>query len=195
MTELDGVNEVLRKAGGYPVAVLDEGGASSAAEAQRCLSEESRKIQSTGWNFNTRRKVQLTPDSSGYITLPTGTIHADSDFTDEHRNLTHRGERLYDLDNNTAVFSAAVYVRIVEFWHFHSVPEPVANFIACSAALTFNSVRGSQTRERMIYSEKERARSEARVWNNRQLDANYVNGSDARDVMGERATYRNRGQA
>jgi hypothetical protein len=194
MTELDGVNEVLRKAGGYPVTVLDEGGASSAAEAQRCLAEESRKIQSTGWNFNTRRKVELTP-VGGYIDLPTGTIHADSDFTDEWRNLTHRGERLYDLDNNTAVFSAAVYVKLVELWEFHCVPEPIANYIACSAALAFNSIRGDRTRERMIYSEKERARSEARVWNNRQLDANYVQGSDARDVMGERTTYRNRGQA
>jgi hypothetical protein len=102
---------------------------------------------------------------------------------------------LYDLDNNTAVFSAAVYVKIVELWEFHCVPEPIANYIACSAALAFNSIRGDRTRERMIYSEKERARSEARVWNNRQLDANYVQGSDARDVMGERTTYRNRGQA
>jgi len=195
MTKLEAVNKILRRAGGYPVAVLDEGGASAAAEAQRCLEEESKSIQSTGWNFNTRSKVQLTPDGSGFITMPAGTLHLDSDYSDATRNITHRGERLYDLDNNTNVFSAAIYVKLVELWEFHCLPEPVAEYITSAATFAFNTIRGTRERERGIVMERERAKGAARVWNNRQLDASYVKGTDAQDILGERQTYRSKGYA
>lgn len=62
MTKLDAVQEILRRSGLYVPPALDTDGASAAANAERVLDAEELAVQSRGWHYNTRRKVQLSPD-------------------------------------------------------------------------------------------------------------------------------------
>lgn len=190
MTNLDAVNEILRKAGGYAVSVLEPSGASSASEAQRCLVEANRKIQLIKWNFNTRRNVELTPDVNDKIAVPSGTLYCDSCGVDAWRNIAHRGQYLYDMDNNVDTFDGPVKVELVELWDFPCVPEYVANYIACSAAVAFNSQRGARDRDRDIYMACEAAKRFAVTQNARQNDVSYLGTADAQDLKGNRTPSR-----
>jgi len=189
VTKLTAVNLILRKSG-VPGAVtaLATDGRSNASEAERCLDEESLAIQSEGWYFNTRRNVELTPDSAtSEIALPANTITIDADGADHWRNVTQQGEKLFDLDNNTDEFSGSLRCRYVTFWAFHCIPEPVANYIACQAALTYYENMPpprEALRIRTLMEQRDRARDKAKAFNGNSADANILNTPDAQAVKG-----------
>jgi hypothetical protein len=189
MTKLTAVNAILRRVGGYPVTTLDPGGASTASEAERCLDEANLQIQSrggVGWHFNRTYDVVLTPGTGGYIAVPSGCITLDAMGISAHRDITHRGERVYDLEANTEVFDAPVTVEIVSLWEFHCIPEPVADYIVAKATVQFNEIRGNRERTNVLMMELDRAMKKANSMNNRQADSNFLDSNDSRDVKGRR---------
>ena len=193
MTKLTAVNAILRKIGGYPVSSLDPGGASSASEAERCLDEANLAIQSRGgqgWHFNRKYGVSLDRDANGHIAVPAGTITLDSYGEDFNRDITHRGEKLYDLEHNTEVFDGPIKVEIVTLWEFHCVPEPVADYIVAQAAMQFNEIRGNRDRTRVLMMEVDRTQRLANAMNNRQGDSNFLKSADSMDVKGRRTERR-----
>lgn len=134
MTKLDAVNYILTGNGQRPVTVLDTGGTSYVAEAERLLDTVELEIQTRGWHYNTLRKVSLTPDASDHILIPAGVITIDTDYTDKWRDITQQGDHLYDLDNNTDEFTDPVYVTYVQRLEFSCIPEPFKQWIASEAA-------------------------------------------------------------
>lgn len=190
MTKLSAVNHVLRNAGGYPVRSLDTDGPSAAAEAERCIDDSTKTVQQREWNYNTRHKVTLSPDTNGYITVPAGTLHLDTDSTSAYRNITFRGQRLFDVDNNTEIFTEDITVTITSLWEFHCIPEPLADYVVAEAAFTFNSIRGDRRHEARLIHEVNRKRDYAVAWNTRQHDVNIINDPDIQEVKG-RSTQRN----
>jgi len=71
MTTLRAVNQILRAVGIQPVAALDTGGYSDAAEAERYLDEAGEAVQSQGWPENTEDNVSLNQSD---IRIPIGAI-------------------------------------------------------------------------------------------------------------------------
>jgi len=150
MRKIDAVNIVLTSNGLGETTSVDTSGPSDAALASRLVDEEDLRIQMRGWHYNTRKDVELSPDNSGFIYLPTGTIRIDSCCADAWRNITQVGERLYDLDNNTFVFGSSVRVSYVLRFDIECIPEPVAQWIAARAAMSFFRRRGFRVNRELV---------------------------------------------
>jgi hypothetical protein len=190
VTTLEAVNLILRKSGSFPVASLDTDKSSLQSEAERCLDEEEKRIQTIGWWYNTRRDVTLTPDAStGHIALPDGVITIKPDTDDSWRNVTQVGDTLYDIDNNTDVFTSTLQVQYVLRYDFDCIPEPIALFIACRGALTYyENYPGAREMARMatIRMDADRAEGAAKRYNTRAAGYNVLQTIDARHVKGFR---------
>ena len=78
------------------------------------------------------------------IVVPTETINADSSWVDETRDITKRGRRLLDLDNNTDQFSESVTIDYIERVPFNCIPQEVQALIVGRAALALAEFRKSE---------------------------------------------------
>jgi hypothetical protein len=123
---------MLDAIGEEPVSSLDSG-LSDADLALRKLEEVSRDIQAKGWNCNTEEEIALTPNSDGFILLPPATLKIDASGKDVARNVTKRGNRLYDLVKHSFNFDAAVTVDLVVGLEFEELPYALRNYILCRA--------------------------------------------------------------
>jgi len=137
-TELDAVNVLLRYAG-YPEATTLTGTLpSDVSSAQAELHRASRQVQSRGLAVNTDRNYTISPASvTGYLAVPSDALS----ITPEDRSLklVQRSGNMWDLDNETAVFTADVDFRVVRFLAYADLPEPVKNHICMQATLRFLS--------------------------------------------------------
>lgn len=194
MTKLDAVNLILRKAGGMPVESLDTNGASDQAEAERCLDEEELRIQSEWWHYNTVKNVELTPDSNGYVFMPDGALTIDSDSSDVWRDITQRGGRLYDLDNNTYAFTETLLVTYRLRFDFDCIPLPIRTYIAWQAAHTFytnkDPAKQKWIRLQTLENGLKTVKTKALQFNDDSADHNTLNTPEARKVRGRSTTSR-----
>lgn len=195
MNTLEAVNLILRKAGGMQAKSLDTDGTSNVAEAERCLDEEELRIQTMGWAYNTVHDDELTPDGDGYIHVPTGTLTIDSDTIDKSRNVTQRGGRLYDLDNNTYDFGDdTLRVTYVLRFDFDCIPLPVRIYIALQAAWTFytNKPDGQQKAIRLatLKADLDRAQTQAVIYDDASDNNNVLDSASARKLRGRSSNNR-----
>ncbi len=196
MTKLDAVNLILTKAGMTRVSSLDTGGPSRAAEAERCLDEDELRIQMVGWHYNARRDVELTPDpSTSRINIPTGCLTIDSFGQDAWRDITQRGDVLYDVDNNTYAFTGSLRVDFTERFDFDCIPLPVRTYIALTAAMTFftNLPVGMRDymRLRTLTADLQDAKTAANQFNDTKANTNLLNTASAREMRGDRTPHTN----
>jgi hypothetical protein len=70
-TELDAVNTMLYTIGEQPVSSLAESGLADVAIAKTILTEQSRRFQAKGWDFNTDKDYALAVDINSKIPVPT----------------------------------------------------------------------------------------------------------------------------
>lgn len=195
MTTLEAVNFILRQAGGLPVANLNTGGPSREAEAERCLDVEELRIQTRGWVYNTRRDVVLTPETSdSKIHIPPGVITIDSYGQDAWRNVTQLGAVILDLDNNTETFNSSLHVEYILRYDFDCIPEPVAQYIACEAALTFCQNQGVRDLARIVTlrQDRDRALGAAERSDGNTADANILDTAEAMRIKGNRSVVGSR---
>ena len=201
MTKLEAVNKIMRRAGHHPVKVLETDQASNAAEAERCLDESNLEVQGDGYNFNTRSNVTLSPDGAGNISVPSGVIaiwsvEASGGVFNRGLNygypsgtgtdITTQGDKLYDLANNTLVFTSDVTVNYTQLWEFHCVPFPVQDFITMLAACRFNEKRGNKSLQNSIERDAMGAKTRARQFNSDQENNNVLNTTHAAKFRGQR---------
>ena len=133
MTKLEAVNMVLRGVGQDVVETLDEDWP-DVQSASKLVDDISRALQIKGWSWN-KRKFTFTPDENGFIFLPNNYI---SIFVEDHRNYTHvveRGMKLFDIDNDTFVFTTALTLHLYVLVPFEEFPLSVKEYIGCSAAV------------------------------------------------------------
>lgn len=109
--KLEGVNRLMRTIGEKPVAALDTGGTSQAAECERILDQVTRTVQETALEDNVQMCATLTA-SAGAVTLPATTLVVLSAGTSQHRHFKAKGDVLFDIDNWTAVFGASEVVQV-----------------------------------------------------------------------------------
>ena len=148
-SELEAVNTMLSAVGEPPVNSLADQKNADAAIANNILTEISREVQTHGWHFNTQDKVTLTPDSTTkYINLTDNMVRVDIDYWTssegissvnpaDNRDVTQRGDRLFNRTDNTYEFTSSVKATVIYIFDWTELPEPARRYIAVRAARIF----------------------------------------------------------
>ena len=137
-TELQAVNLILRNMKEAPVNSLSGTLPLDASKASATLSEVSEDVQSRGWYFNTEY-FKLSPDSSGYISLPANTLSVSSCAGSAGIPVEHRSGKLYNMTpfKSSFVFSESMYLELVLGLDFSDLPPNARRYIAIRAARVY----------------------------------------------------------
>ena len=134
LTELTAVNQML--------GLLGERGIDSLADphplipdARAALNDALVEVQSELWWFNVEYPQLIPQYGTGYILVPNDTAAADS--LTEHPRLTVRGDRLYNLDDGTDVFTDPIRVRLHRLIPFDDCPPSVRQYVCTKAKFQF----------------------------------------------------------
>lgn len=136
ISELDAVNKILAITGDAPVATLDDSYIQSKL-AQQILNRASRDIQSKGWWFNEETDVTLQRDVNGYITLSPNVIQVT--VKNDAGTIVQRGNRMYDKQNRTYVFTENLTVDIIYMLEWNELPQVARAHIADLSCIIFNN--------------------------------------------------------
>lgn len=136
LQKLDVVNQMLGLQGERPINTL-ESVHPSVAPALLALDTWNSSIQSRRWWFNTERAT-LTPQlGTGFIRLPNNTLAFDALVRYPH--VAVRGEKLYNADTQTYVFTAPVAGWLHRLIDFDDLPMVARAYIAARAKQAFQS--------------------------------------------------------
>lgn len=134
LTTLDVVNDMLGLLGERRVSAVDEPHP-MIPNALSKLGTATAWVQADMWWFNVEYPT-LTPQvPSGEILVPNDTASCDS--LTQYPRLAVRGNRLYNLDDVTDVFTAALRVRLHRVIPFDDCPLLARAYIAARAKLDF----------------------------------------------------------
>lgn len=163
LTKLLAVNRMLRAINSLPVTALDPGGSSLQARAEELLDDVNRTIQGRGMYSNTARSRTYTP-VAGAIVVGSDVLKVKAAGADGHRNFTLRGDSLYDLDADSATFTAAVQIDVTKLISFESLSPEDKEYITSEAVAEFQRRwRGSPDQDR--YNQENVAKASAYVKN------------------------------
>ena len=146
-TQLNAINTMLSTVGEAPVNNLTTVNA-DVRMAESILDEVSREVQSQGWYFNTEKNVQLIPDSSGEINVPSPVVRVDleSENVDVNHDVILRGSKLYNRKNNSYIFTSTLKYTTVSLMEWDFLPETAKRYIMIRAARIYQ--------DRLLGSEK-----------------------------------------
>lgn len=184
MTKLEAVNLVLMACGQPPTSSLDTGGASGPAVIERLIDQEATQSLTEGWHFNRRRDVEIALDGGGRIPVPAGTLAID--IQDSTTDTTHINGFLFNLDDNTDVFTSAQTVNYVVSVTWDQCPIYFRNFVAHQAAARYAEYRDMRERLGIIYSRRDAARTRARRMDGEESDNSVANTNQVRRATGHR---------
>jgi hypothetical protein len=162
-TKLNAVNTMLSAVGEAPVNNLTSVNA-DVRMAESILEEVSREVQSQSWYFNTEKDVQLIPDSSGEINVPSPVVRVDleGENVDADHDVVLRGSRLYNRKNNSYIFTSTLKYTTVSLMEWDYLPETAKRYIMIRAARIYQArLLGSSTRAEAV--EKRRDEMEALI--------------------------------
>lgn len=126
MQLLDAVNSILPKLGERPVTSLESHNPTLGV----ILPEIKMGIDTmcmTGWWFNTFHKVDLFPNSEGYIDVPEDTLSFVPDIGQVP--MTARGERFYNAQTRSYKFTDKVRGTLRQRLPFQELPESAAAYV------------------------------------------------------------------
>jgi len=184
MTKLEAVNLVLMACGQPPTSSLDTGGPSSVGIVERLIDQEATATQTEGWHFNRRSNVVITRDVDNKVPVPANVLAIDIEQSPV--NVTHINGFLYDLDDNTDVFTFDPTVNYVLNIAWDQVPVYVRNFIAHQAACRFAEMRDFRERLAILYARRDSARTRARRMDGEQSDKTVAGTDQVRRATGYR---------
>ena len=136
MSELEAVNKILAVAGDSPVQTLDDDYI-QADLALAVLTRASRRVQSAGWWFNEEESYPLIPDIGGLITLGTNVISVVA--LNDAGTVVQRGNRLYDRQERTYVFTQQVLVDTILMLDWTELPQSAREHIVDVACTQYNN--------------------------------------------------------
>ena len=178
-TELEAVNIILSGIGEAPISSFAEVTA-DVSLARNILAEISRETQPEGWQWNTEDDFPLTPDAAkGEIKLPPTAIRVHFREPDD-RELTIRGQRVYDRVNHSFIFSPGVriLVTLTLLLPFEDLPEAARRYITLKAARVFQErTVGSGTLYDFQQADEARARALMLAEERRQDRPNILKGT------------------
>jgi len=164
LTKLEAVNIMLDAINESPVSSLTSG-LPDAEKAERKLDEVSKEVQALGWHCNTDYDYSLAKDASGHILLADTALRVDTVGKDKADNATPRvdtndsARKLYDIKNQTFVWSKNLNCMVVWYSEFADVPSfTLQSYITYEAAVRFQeSEMGSVARDALIVRNRDRA--------------------------------------
>jgi hypothetical protein len=153
---------MLMAVGQSTVNTLDTGGDSDPAVAEGVLDTINQEIQEIGWHCNTEHNVSLALDSNNNIQLASNVLRVDSDNASASQDVSRRGTFLYDKENKTFVFTAAVRVTQIKLLNFEDLPPALKTFITTVARRNFQQdVVGGQQQDVFKFEEVQRKQATA----------------------------------
>jgi hypothetical protein len=189
LTKLRAVNQMLGSVGESPVNSLDTGGSSDAARAEAILDEVNEQIQEQGWHCNTEREVSLAVDTDGYIPLAANALRVDATGSSATLDVARRGAYLYNITDDTFVWTAAVTVDIVRLLAFEDLTPALKRFVASEASLRFEKeVQGKVQQQAVLRDEWQKYRTTALREDARNSNSTMLSNPTARRIMGSRYT-------
>lgn len=154
-TQLEVLNHMLNVIGETPVS-NPASNHPSALSATVELERVNKEFQNRGWWFNTEFELTLSPNESGHIIIPQGTLYIDPIDTDS--GLVRRGTKLYDPRNHTFNIGEAVVVDAVLLLDVVDLPEVAAMYLMHKAAYDFYvNDDGDETKASRLEKQVDRA--------------------------------------
>ena len=129
-TRLEAVNTILRAVNEAPVASLSTQGSMETQMAEAELDKTDREVQTMGWSWN-RRTVTYTRTTANEILIPGNVIRVDGALGTRY---SVRDGKLFDLKEDTSVFTTDVKLEITELLAWDDIPEAVRSYILIKAA-------------------------------------------------------------
>jgi hypothetical protein len=137
LNELQAVNLMLSNIGETPVATLTGSGDAYVSIAQTVLGETTRAVQEEGWEFNTDKDYEITPDISDNIVVADNVITMDT--IPGGIDVTVRQGKLYNKEDHTFLFTDTSYfVEIIWEFEYIETPQYIRQYIATRAARIFS---------------------------------------------------------
>lgn len=132
-SELSAVNELLAAIGEDPVEDL-ENLPPSGNTALFILQGTSRDLQEEGHWFNMETDYTLSPDpDSGFIDIPDDVL----EIRGSDGNYMQKGDRLYDRDEKTYVFSDGAACEVILHVMWEDLPAAARRYITALATERF----------------------------------------------------------
>jgi hypothetical protein len=136
------------------------------AIALNTLREVSREVQAEGWSYNTEFDYKITPDSNDEIRIADDVLQMDLNqgYTQNiGKDAIFRGGKLYDKQEHSYKWTAeTVYVDIVWYFDWESIPQPIqAYIVARAAAIVSSRIIGDSTQYQILQQKEANTRSQA----------------------------------
>ena len=188
LDRLGAVNLLLAGAGEQYVSTLVDDGINDTDLAQQILDETTIEVLSAGWDFNKVKKTMI-PDSTDRIAISTNYLRVEGTGDDYRRRLTVRGNYLYDLDNDTNLFTeTSVDLLVVQNLEFGDIPSPFQFYIARMAAVTYQAqTRADPDQDQILRVMADQAMQQARKYNSKSGNRSWIHDSRSTSrLIGER---------
>ena len=149
------------------------------AIALNTLREVSREVQSEGWTFNKEFDYELTPDSNKNILITDNMLQVDLNISSKRSDnrqfdSVNRNGKLYDRIKHTDKWDDSVYVDILWYFEWESIPDPIQAFIVARASTIFSSrIIGDANQYQMLQQKEAFARSMAMEYECNQGDYSF----------------------
>jgi hypothetical protein len=136
------------------------------AIALNTLREVSREVQAEGWSYNTEFDYKITPDSNDEINIPGDVLQMDLNQgypENIEKDAVFRGGKLYDKKKHSYKWTAeTVYVDIVWYFDWESIPAPIqAHIVARAAAIVSSRIIGDSNQYQILQQKEAVTRSQA----------------------------------
>jgi len=136
------------------------------AIALNTLREVSREVQAEGWSYNTEFDYKITPDSNDEINIPDDVLQMDLNQgypENIEKDAVFRGGKLYDKKKHSYKWTAeTVYVDIVWYFDWESIPAPIqAHIVARAAAIVSSRIIGDSNQYQILQQKEAVTRSQA----------------------------------
>lgn len=154
-TKLEAINTMLSCVGQSPINTLTGTKSYYVITAEQILEQECKRVQLTGWDFNTDEHYALTPDVNNTINITDDMLLVKCPQMLRNRYVV-RGSKLYDKLDQTFEIRKPIYATVIWQYEFEKLPENFRTFITISSAYKFaKRVLGSEmtcmfTREDVI---------------------------------------------
>ena len=136
------------------------------AIALNTLREVSREVQAEGWSYNTEFDYKITPDSNNEINIPDDVLQMDLNGgypENIEKDAVFRGGKLYDKKAHSYKWTTeTVYVDIVWYFDWESIPAPIqAHIVARAAAIVSSRIIGDSNQYQILQQKEAVTRSQA----------------------------------
>lgn len=135
-TKLEAINTMLSCVGQSPLNSLEGTKSYFTIAAEKILDDETKRVQLTGWDFNSESDYQLNPDSDGYINITDDILMVKLESYYSNRYVV-RANKLYDKFNHTFKISENIKANVIFEFTFENLPEVAREYVKMSAAYKF----------------------------------------------------------